>query len=199
MDIQTDRNKSVIINSNSERMAIPMKTFTNTMLIIVLITVAGCITKKTKAPEVDLFTAVVTDNLEAVQAHIKAGSDLNVKEPTRASTPLITAALLGKTRIALALIDAGADLNYQNSEGSTALITAAFFCRENIVRTLLDKGADKTLKNRAGHTALESVSRPFEEVKAVYDGLGTALEPLGLKLDYEHINATRPVIVEMLR
>jgi len=111
----------------------------------------------------------------------------------------LTATVLGKTEVALALIDAGADVNYQNYEGSSALITAAFFCRTEIVKALLQKGADKTLRNKAGRTALESVSAPFDEVKGIYDGLGKALEPLGLKLDYEQIKITRPIIAEMLR
>lgn len=146
-------------------------------------------------PNVDL----ITNNLKAIQQHVKAGSDLNVKEPTRGSTPLITAAVFGRTDAALALIDAGADVNHQNNEGSTPLITAAFTCRSEIARALLDNGADKTLKSNAGRTALESVQRPFDDVKGVYDGLKAALEPLSLQLDYEHIKATRPKIAEMLQ
>ena len=61
------------------------------------------------------------------------------------------------------------------------------------------KGADKTLPNKAGRTALESVSGPFNDVKGIYDSLGAAVEPLGLKLDYERIKMTRPQIAEMLR
>jgi ankyrin repeat protein len=176
-----------------------MKTLTTAILVVTLLIVAGCGKKENPAPQVDLITAVATGNLEAVQQHIKAGSDLNVKEHTRGSTPLITATVFGKTEIALALIEAGADVNYQNNEGSTALITAAFFCHTEVVKALLDKGADKSLKNKAGRTALDSVSRPFDEVKAMYDGFGVALEPLGLVLDYEHIKITRPKIAEMLR
>ena len=58
-------------------------------------------------PTVDLHSAVVTGNLEAVRQHIKSRSDLNVLEPSRASTPLITAAALGNTEAAKILIDAG--------------------------------------------------------------------------------------------
>lgn len=159
----------------------------------------GCTKKENPVPEIDLFTAVITDNLEAVQQHIKAGTELNVKEHTRGSTPLLTATLLGKTDIALALINAGADINYQNNEGSTALITAAFFCRTEIIKALLEKGADKTLTNNAGRNALDSVSRPFNDVKPIYDSLGAALAPLGLTLDYEYIKVTRPQIAEMLK
>ena len=183
-------------------------------------------------PKVDLHSAVVTNDLEVIRQHIKAGSDLNVLEPSRASTPLITAAFMGNAEAAKILIDAGADLNYQNADGSnalhtaavfgktevarilidagidlnsqnnqgaTALHTAAFFCRTEIVEALLAKGADKMLKNKLGQTPFETVEAPFEDVIGIYDAIGTALKPLGLKLDYDHIKTTRPKIAEMLK
>jgi hypothetical protein len=148
---------------------------------------------------VDLHTAVILENLEAIGQHIEAGSDLNVLEPSRASTPLITAAALGKTEAARMLIDAGADLDYQNNDGSTALHTAALFCRVEIVEALLEKGADKTLKNNTGSTALDIVELPFEVLKPTYDALQVNLKPAGVVLDYEYLEATRPKIAEMLK
>jgi hypothetical protein len=99
----------------------------------------------------------------------------------------------------LALIDAGADVNFQNNEGSTPLHTAAFFCRTEIVENLLANGADVSIKNHAGSTALASVTAPFDAVKGIYDYFGTAFGPIGLKLDYEQLKATRPIIAEMLQ
>jgi len=48
-------------------------------------------------PEVDIHTAVLTGNLEAVRQHIQAGTDINEKEPMSGSTPLVSAATFGKT------------------------------------------------------------------------------------------------------
>lgn len=90
-------------------------------------------------------------------------------------------------------------LNIQNNEGSTALITAAFFCRPEIVKMLLAKKADKTIRNKFGNTALETVSASFQDAKPIYDMLGSSLAPLGLKLDYEYLKKTRPVIAAMLK
>lgn len=73
------------------------------------------------------------------------------------------------------LIEAGADLNFQNNDGSTALHTAAFFCRPEIVKMLLDKEADKTIRNKFGATAYESLTPPFSDVKNVYDVMGKML------------------------
>jgi len=154
---------------------------------------------KVAPPEIDIHTAVLTENKAALQQHIDAGSDLNEKDPFGGSSPLISAAVFGKTEMAKMLIEAGADINFQNNDGSTALHTAAFFCRPEIVTMLLDKGADKTVKNNYGATAYESVAAPFSETKEAYDMMGKVLGPMGLKLDYAYIEKTRPEIAAMLK
>lgn len=155
--------------------------------------------QKTMPPKIDLHTAVLKNDIKAVKQHIAAKSDLNIKEAMGGSTPLISASLFGKTEIAKLLINAGANLNIQNNDGSTALITAAFFCRPEIVKMLLAKKANKTIKNNYGQTAYETLLTPFNQVKPVYETLGNALSPLGLKLDYAYIEKTRPVIAKMLK
>jgi ankyrin repeat protein len=190
---------------------VTMRTITTVILALMFFAFIGCGNQDESSeqseesqttvstPNVDLHGAVVLDDLEAIRQHIEAGSDINVLEPSRASTPLLTAAALGKTEAANILMDAGADLNYQNNDGSTALHTAAFFCHVEIVETLLEKGADKTLRNKTGKTALEIVEIPFEDVKDFYDAMGAALKPAGIVLDYDRIKAARPRIAEMLK
>jgi hypothetical protein len=173
------------------------------MLLAILFTVGGCRKQGNsdeghKPPRVSLHVAALQGDLDAIRGHINAGSDLNAKD-AYGSSPLIVAATFGRPDVARALIDAGADITITNNEGSTPLHIAAFLCRTEIVQALLNKGADKTARNKAGRTALESVSRPFDEVRTVYDGLGAALDPLGLELDYERIKTMRPRIAEMLR
>lgn len=150
-------------------------------------------------PEIDIHTAVLTGNQEVIRQHIAAGSNINEKDPFGGSSPLISAALFGKTEEAKMLLDAGADINFQNNDGATPLHIAAFFCRPEIVQLLLDRGADKSIKNKFGATPYESVSGPFSEAKNVYDMIGQALAPMGLKLDYAEIEKTRPVIAGMLK
>jgi uncharacterized protein len=154
---------------------------------------------RVKPPQMDIHTAVMTDNMEVFKQHIAAGSNLNEKDPLGGSSPLISASLFGKTAMAKMLIEAGADLNFRNNDGSTALHIASFFCRPEIVRMLLDKGADKTIKNKYGSTAYESVAGPFAAVKKSYEALGKMLGPMGLKLDYTYIEKTRPEIAAMLK
>ncbi len=58
-----------------------------------------------------------------------------------------------------ALIQAGIDLNYQNTAaGATALIYAASSGREKVVAQLLTAGADPTLKTHDDFTALDLAS-----------------------------------------
>jgi len=152
-----------------------------------------------KAPTMDIHTATLLGDLDAIQQHIKAGSDLDEKEPAVGSSPLISAAVFGKSDIARALIEAGADVNLINNEGSTALHSAAFLCRVEIVEMLLANGADKNLQNNYGSTALQSVSGPYADVKFIYEQFSRDLGPLGFKLDYEYVEATRPKIAEILR
>ena len=154
---------------------------------------------KVKPPTVDIHTTVITENREALEQHIAAGTNLNEKDPFGGSSPLISAAVFGKPGMAKLLIEAGADLDFQNNDGSTALISAAFFCRPDIVRMLLDAGADKTIRNNYGATAYESVLAPFNEVKNSYDMMGKMLEPLGLQLDHAYLEKTRPEIAAMLK
>jgi len=184
-----------------------MKRVTTAMLVVILLTVAGCGKQEDSAkekeqspkpPGVSLHVASLQGNIDAVKQHIKADSDLNKKD-AYGSSPLIIAITFGKTEVAKALIEAGADMNVRNNEGATPLHLAAFFCRTEIVKALLDKGADKNAKNNGGKTVLETVAGPFDDVKGIYDSIGKALKPLGFKLDYERIKMTRPKIAEMLR
>jgi hypothetical protein len=151
-----------------------------------------------KAPTMDIHTATVLGDLDVIKQHIAAGSDLDVQEPTMGSSPLISAAVFGKTEIARALIEGGADVNLQNNEGSSALHTAAFLCRLEIVEMLLENGIDKSLLNKYGSTAQQSLLAPFEDVKFIYDQFSKDLGPLGFKLDYAYVEATRPVIADIL-
>ena len=149
-------------------------------------------------PKTDIHTAAFMGDLEAIQQHIKAGSDLNAKD-SYGSCPLTISATFNKQEIAKALIDAGADLSSTNNDGSTPLHTAAFLCRIEIVEMLLEKGADKSVINNYGSTALQSISGPWESVVGIYDQFGKDLGPFGLKLDYDFLQETRPKIAKMLQ
>lgn len=155
-------------------------------------------TVSVEKPSMDIHGAIISNNLEVVKQHIKAGSDLDVKEPMSGSTPLISAATFNRADIAKALINAQADLEIKNNDGSTALHTAAFFGRIEIVQLLIDAKADKTIKNNFGATPRETVLGDFAQVKPVYEMMITQLQPMGFKLNLEALEKARPVISVML-
>ena len=148
-------------------------------------------------PEISIHQAVITGNMKAVKQHIRVGTDLDAKDDF-GSTPLIVATTFGVNDAAFALIEAGVDLSLTNNDGSAPLHIAAFFCYTEIVEALLAAGADREAKNNDGRTAFESVAAPFEVVKPIYEGVEKSLAPLGFKLDYEHLEETRPKIAELL-
>ncbi|MGQ8337036.1 acyltransferase family protein [Sunxiuqinia sp. A32] len=190
------------------------KTVVTAMVVIFTLTVAFKRQEQSAQPEenqpelaqteqtpqtASIHAAIVSGNLEAVKQIIQDKSRLDEREPAGGSSPLISAIVFDKTEIALTLINAGADVNFKNNDGSTPLHTAAFFCRTEIVQALLENGADKTIQNNAGSTAFESVSAPFEMVKPIYDYFSKVYAPLGLTLDYEHIQTARPKIAGMVQ
>lgn len=151
-----------------------------------------------EAPAMDIHAATFMGDLKAVQQHISAGTDLNQKDDY-GSTPLVTAAVFGKSEIALALIKGGADLNLKSNAGSTPLHSAAFFCRVKITEDLLANGADKNIIDAYGSTPLASVAGPFNDVKGIYDQISKDLGPFGFKLDYGYLEVTRPKIAALLQ
>jgi hypothetical protein len=180
-----------------------IKTLASSLLLLTLM--AGCgkptppSASKSAPPVISIQDAARTGNLEAIQQHIKATSNLNEKAPDSGGSPLHTAAVFGHLEAVQALVQAGADVNARNNDGATPLLVAAFFCRTEIVQHLLAHGADKQAKDNAGKTALDSVTVPFDQVKGLYDFLQAVLAPAGLKLDYEQLKATRPKIANLLR
>lgn len=150
-------------------------------------------------PNIDIQTAVISGNLEAVKQHIKAGTDINEKEAMSGSTPLMTAATFNKPEIAKVLIDAHADLSIKNNDGGTALHNAAFFGRIEIVQMLIDAKADKTIRNNFGATPRETVMGDFAEIKPFYEMIIQQLKPMGFKLDMNELQKARPVVAMMLQ
>ncbi|MEO9475662.1 MAG: ankyrin repeat domain-containing protein [Cyclobacteriaceae bacterium] len=169
----------------------------------ILIASCGAKTEKSanqevqNAPSVNIHEAAFFGNVKAIKQHIEYKSDLNEKDPY-GSTPLHIAITFGRTETALALIEGGADLSSISSDGSTPLHAAAFYCRTEVVDALLKQNVDMTVRNSFGVTALESVQVSFADIKPAYDQIGKSLGPLGLKLDYDHLEKTRPMIAALI-
>ena len=155
-----------------------------------------------KPPAISLFDASAKGDLDAVKQHIAAGTDLNQLDPNEQGSKdscLGVAAAFGHKDVAIALIDAGADIGYRNKNGSTPLHIASFFCYPEITKALVDKGADRKAIDNEGGTALDGVLLPWSQAKGIYDLMNSIFTPLGVPLDYDRVKSTRPEIVDILQ
>jgi ankyrin repeat protein len=102
--------------------------------------------------EMNFYDVVVKGEIESVKLFIEAGMSPNVME--NGMTVLVEASRRGYEDIALALIDAGADVNSKDSFGVSALMYSAISGSAKIMAKLIESGADVNTKDQAGRTAL---------------------------------------------
>lgn len=118
----------------------------------------------TSPPGISLNDAIVTRNIDAVKAHLDAGTDVNVAD-ANGITPLIAAVTSGQRDVVQLMLSAGADLNAHGPEGRTALIYAIQAEQADMALFLLEQeGVDLEARETHGSTPLvEAVA--FEQMK----------------------------------
>ena len=96
-----------------------------------------------------LMHSVISDCTEAVEFLLKAGADPNHHSAINGMSCLATASVIGATKVAKLLIDAGAsvDLLVHIDIETTSLILACKESRKDIVNLLLQSGADPNLSD----------------------------------------------------
>ncbi len=107
----------------------------------------------------ELYSAIQSGDLNAVQTIIGANPEIANKTDQRGFTPLILATYLEKKEVSEFLIDHGADIDAQDASGNTALMGVSHKGHQEITRMLLSKGADIDIKNDDGDTALDFAIR----------------------------------------
>ena len=142
--------------------------------------------------------AAWSGDLAQIQHLISRGVNLDSLDAESGDTPLHFAVMFGQTGVAVALLDAGADVQARNYDDATPLHMAAFFCRKDLVEILLQRGADPTATDRHGDTPRQSIERNFTIMSGIYRLIQYQLGPLGLELDLEAIERDRPLVAEML-
>jgi len=95
-----------------------------------------------KAPDISIYIATSTGNIEAVKQHLAAGTDVN-EEVLGEVIPVHTAARYGHKEIAELLIANGAELNAKNDIGQTPL-DLAIVEKHTELADLLRKNGGKT-------------------------------------------------------
>ena len=101
--------------------------------------------------------AVLRGDEAAVRSWLERGGRANTAREDGeviGITLLMDAAVGGHERVAALLLQHGARVNLQSSNGGTALMAAAHHGRERVVELLLQHGAEVNLQNSVGCTAL---------------------------------------------
>ena len=97
-----------------------------------------------KAPDIDIHSAAIKGDIQAVKQHIAAGTDVNVKTDN-GFTPLSIAVRFRHNEVAKLLLVNGAHVNVQDVNGSTSLDWAAYSGEnKNKITDLLLKHGAKT-------------------------------------------------------
>ena len=127
---------------------------------IAAVLLVGCATTQqpepttAKAPDIDIYGAAYTGNIEAVKQHLAAGTDVNAKG-NLGLTPLHEATRAGRKGIVKLLIAGGADVNAKSEYETTPLHFAAFADYKEAVELLIAKGADVNAKDDVGDTPVD--------------------------------------------
>jgi len=101
----------------------------------------------------DLIRAAKNNDIDALNALIKSGANVNARGDFL-SSPLLVASQSGSVECAKALIEAGADVNIECYLECTPLIWAADTGHTEIVKLLLENGAYLEASDYDGWTAL---------------------------------------------
>jgi hypothetical protein len=142
------------------------------IFVIVLLLVYGQTAQSTvAAPNIDIWTAAATGNLEAIKKNLAAGVDVNATfvqpgVPGSGGTPLHIAVIAGQLDAAKLLLEKGANIEAKAADEHQAmpLHWAAFVGRLESIKLLLEKGAKLNAKDKNGYTPLDSASYPVEGI-----------------------------------
>ena len=102
-----------------------------------------------------LIQCVSSGQKHGVQSLLQIGVNVNGLKDSQTKNPLHTAIELGQTAIVQCLLQAGAEVNKQGSEGITALHLAVLNNHTDIVELLLTYPVDLELKTATNKTALD--------------------------------------------
>ena len=107
-----------------------------------------------EAPDISIYIATSTGNIEAVKQHLAAGTDVNAKN-SYGWTPLYYAASEGHKEITELLIAKGADVDAGDRDNITPLRGAIYDGHIEIIELLISSGADVNAKTKKyGRTLL---------------------------------------------
>ena len=145
-----------------------------------------------QAPLADPWEAAGNGDVDALQAHLAAGTNLNGLHAELGITPLVAAIATRRHEAVRWLLANGADVNARTGDGGSALIAAAFMGVPKIAEMLLDAGADASIRNDNGQTVWNIAGLDWRMTKAIADSLE-------LEVEREAVEAGRTEILALLK
>jgi ankyrin repeat protein len=139
--------------------------------------------------KVDLDAQDHEDNLNSIY-HEERGTPAAGREGKSGNTALLWACHLHRTKIALALLDAGADPCIKNIQGETALHLADG--EDRLIDKLVDKGGDVNARSNHGTTPLMRATDANDQGKITFllrHGADPALKDKDGKSAYDRIKS----------
>jgi hypothetical protein len=91
---------------------------------------------------------------ECMQELLDFGANVNNKDRTRGTTPLMFAAYFDRVGCMRLLLEKNADVAVTRDDGSTALILASCICHSECLRLLIENNADVDFKDERGPSGL---------------------------------------------
>ncbi len=132
----------------------------NALKIVKSLIASGAdVNAKNEDGETALHMAVSHTDLKMIKALLKAGADVHVRDSENQTAMMIAMAygIPGEKAgedVAIALIDAGADLKTKRRDGEPLLVWAASMGYNRLAQKLLAAGSDVNEQGKAGFTAL---------------------------------------------
>ena len=145
-----------------------------------------------------LHTAVIEGNMKLTKLLISKGSNIEIKDSTSRSSPLLYACQNGRTELFKMLLENGADVNAKSADGTSAIHFATQSANTEIVDLLLQRDLDINCKNNLGETPLYYTlyPRPFQAVSTAISTYKMAkfLIERGATIDVATVSDRTPLI-----
>ena len=119
-----------------------------TLIGIVSILLTNCAEPKNS----NFANGIIHGDIKAVRLFLSAG--MSPDEKNDGLPPLLEASRRGHSEVALALIEAGADVNARDAYGVTAMMFAAICGSTEVIDRLIDAGADVNAQDLDGRSVL---------------------------------------------
>lgn len=144
-----------------------------------------------QAPSSDVWEAAAAGDIDALEAHLALGTDLDALQPRFAITPLIAATVGDQVAAVEWLLGHGADVDTRTGDGSTTLQAAAFMGNAPLAAKFLEADVDVAASNDNGQTVWQTLATDWETTSAVAN-------LFDLTLDRQAVDAGRAAIAELL-